>query len=259
MMNGMRRFLFLALLVLVGGLIAFQFWRKNDANGVQENQLLSLSQPIAELLLPDIVVIRPREIFLRRTSSGRALRFSTTFINQGQGPLEIIGHTEEELNITYAAQYVQQINGPGIYRDIGTFTYHPAHRHWHIDQYVQYQLWSVKPNGEADQLLVTSNKQSFCIWDENSHDLTMEKAPKVRAYPFSCNQRTQGMSVGWSDTYRANVEGQEMNLADLSDGTYIFRSFVNPDRKILEGSYNNNENIIYLEIKGDQLTTRDSY
>lgn len=205
------------------------------------------------LLVPDVVPTAPLQISIRSVGGKRELRFSTTFYNQGQGALELVGHTDKEKNITYASQYVYEKDGPGLYRDMGSFIYHPNHTHWHVDEYVFYELWSVNGEGKADKPLVTTDKMSFCIWDEDPHNLDLEAAPQARAYPRTCNGRQQGMSVGWSDTYASSIEGQSVDITTIPNGTYIFRSIINPDKKILELDYDNNIVDITIEIKGNSL------
>lgn len=208
------------------------------------------------LLMPDIVPTQPFQILIKNSDGKKLLRFSTTFYNQGQGPLELFGHTDRSKNITYANQYLYEVDGPGLYRDIGSFVYHPDHSHWHVDQYVFYQLWTINGEGNAEKLLMTTDKMSFCIWDEDPHDLNREKASKSRVYFRTCNGRQQGMSVGWSDTYDASIEGQELDITGIPDGNYIFRTTINPDKKMLETDYSNNENDIKIEIKGNTVTRR---
>ncbi len=205
------------------------------------------------LLLPDVVPTEPAEMYIRNSAGKKTLRFSTTFYNQGKGPLELIGHTDTKNNITYASQYIYEENGVGQYRDIGGFVFHPLHGHWHVDQYVFYELWSTNSQGKADKFLINTDKMSFCIWDEKVHDLTIDNAPKGRVYLRTCNGRQQGMSVGWSDTYTAAIEGQEIDITGIADGTYIFRSIINPDKKIAETNYDNNKVDATIEIKGSTL------
>jgi hypothetical protein len=220
-------------------------------------QFLPVAEQGRDLLMPDIVPTAPFQLYIQNSGGKKTLRFSTTFYNQGQGALELIGHTDNEKNITYASQYVYEADGPGIYRDIGSFIYHPEHTHWHIDQYVFYQFWSVNQEEKPDKLLLTTDKMSFCIWDENPHDLNLDKAPRGRIYPRSCNGRQQGMSVGWSDTYSANIEGQELDITGIPDGTYVFRTTINPDNKILETDYGNNIVDILVEVRGNQLLRKN--
>lgn len=203
--------------------------------------------------MPDVVPTAPLEMYIRSTAGKKALRFSTTFYNQGQGPLEIVGHTDAKNKLTYASQYIYEEGGPGEYHDMGSFVYHPAHSHWHVSEYVFYELWSTNSQGQADKFLINTDKMSFCIWDEKVYDLTIDKAPQGRIYPRICNGRQQGMSVGWSDTYTAGIEGQEIDVTGISDGTYVFRTIINPDKKIAETNYDNNKVDVTVEIKGNRL------
>ena len=210
-------------------------------------------EPVRDLLLPDIVVTKPRELLIRNAGGKKTLRFSTTFINQGVGPLEIIGHSDKDKGVTYAAQYISEAGGPGLYRDMGSFVFHPEHNHWHVGDYVFYQLFQ---KGKNDQILASTDKMSFCIWDEDKQDLSLAVASPVRVYTSNCGRQIQGMSVGWSDTYLARVEGQEMNITGIPDGVYVFRSIVNPDKKIRENDYDNNTYDVEIEIVGNRLTVK---
>ena len=243
----------LLILLVVAGLATGLFLVKGISGQVNFLQFFQGSDDKRQLLLPDIVPTTPLEIYIRNSAGKKTLRFSTTFYNQGQGPLELVGHTNKENNITYASQYIYEKGGAGLYRDIGGFVFHPPHTHWHVDQYVFYELWNVNDKGEANSLMARTDKMSFCIWDERAQDLKIADAPQARVYPRTCNGRQQGMSVGWSDTYSASIEGQELNITEIPDGIYIFRSIINPDKKIAETDYDNNQIDITIEIKGSSL------
>jgi hypothetical protein len=245
------------LLLFVFGVLALLI-TKAGGFGSQANflEFLPIGEKNRNLKMPDLVPTEPFQIYINTAGGKKALRFSTTFFNQGKAALELYGHTDREKKITYATQYVYEQDGPGLYRDIGQFIYHENHTHWHLDQYVFYQLWSLNGEGNTDKLLMTTDKMSFCIWDEDPHDLNRENAAKSRAYARTCNGRQQGMSVGWSDTYDASIEGQELDISGLSDGMYIFRTSLNPDKKILESDYGNNDIDVKIEIKGNTITRR---
>jgi len=211
--------------------------------------------PRTDLLLPDMKIIPPKDIYIAHPSSKiKTLRFNTTFVNQGQGPLEIIGHHDLEQSKTFASQYIKKIDGSGEYRDIGSFVYHPDHSHWHVDNYVQYQIWSIKNKNEKNEIVATTGKMSFCIWDEHTYDLNLPEAAKSRFYTSACSRNTQGMSVGWGDTYLARVEGQVIDITNVPDGQYILWFEINPERRILESNYDNNADWLKIEIKGNKLT-----
>ena len=102
--------------------------------------------------------------------------------------------------------------------------------------------------------MATTGKMSFCIWDEHTYDLNLPEAAKSRFYTSACSRNTQGMSVGWGDTYLARVEGQVIDITNVPDGQYILWFEINPERKILETDYMNNADWLKIEIKGNKLT-----
>ncbi len=182
------------------------------------------------------------------------VRFTTTFVNQGKGPLEVLGKSDLEKNITKASQRILKTDGTFEERQLGEFVFHPGHEHWHIENYSLFEFWSVKEEGQRDKLLATTNKMSFCLWDEEAFDLNLGNAAQSQKY-VSCNNEIQGVSVGWSDTYQASVEGQQLDISLVTDGSYLLRFVINPDRKILEADYSNNEVLLPIKIKGDNLIT----
>ncbi len=246
-------FFFIGVLIL-----GFLVLKSDLAEKVKVNSSIDAGEVTARsLVLPDMIVAAPEQLFIRAVGGKKALRFSTTFNNQGQGALEIIGHTDKSRKTTFASQYIYETGGPGEYRDIGTFEWHEAHNHWHVSDYVRYQLIKVSDMSPVE-VLTETQKMSFCIWDEFKQKTDLPGASPTRVYTSNCGRNTQGMSVGWSDTYKANVEGQEMDITKVPDGIYIFRSIVNPDRKILESNFDNNTTDAYIEIKGNVLTRKST-
>lgn len=252
----MKRFFVIFLCILgLGGVLYFRQnpkTRDTIQSNVEERISNTKLETEKHLLFPDLKIVPPKELYIFGTGENKMIRFSSTFSNIGEGPFEIIGHHEPDQSKTYATQYIKSSEGPGEYREVGTFVYHPEHKHWHIDKYVQYQLWSIK-NGKQDQLVASTDKQSFCIWDEHIYDLTIPNAVKSRVYSSACSRNTQGMSIGWADTYLARVEGQELKIGNLPDGQYILTFTVNPDRKIFEIEYENNSDWLKIQITGSKL------
>jgi len=225
-----------------------------NSTKVRETFRLPLPEvPERSLLLPDLVVTKPKELYIRNVGEKKTIRFSTTFINFGKGPLEIIGHTDKKSNMTYAAQYIGEESGPGLYQDVGSFVFHPEHDHWHLESYVYYQLLAFKDG----QLLAETEKKSFCIFDEIKQTSDLENVPTSRFYSSNCDRQIQGMSVGWSDTYLARFEGQELDVTGIPDGRYIFRSIINPERSIMEDNYDNNTADTVIAITGNRLEVEE--
>jgi hypothetical protein len=243
--------------LVAGALVWYLTSLKGNVKNSTAQELLTVEPSGPRLLLPDIVVAAPKELYISGVGENRKMRFSTTFMNQGEGPLELIRHLTPDQKANFASQFVRQVDGKGVYRDVGTFIYHPGHNHWHIENYVQYQLWSINTAGGREEMLLKTEKMSFCVWDENAFDLKLPSASQKAIYSRNCGREVQGMSVGWSDTYLAKVEGQEISIGSLPDGTYLFVSIVNPDKKILESNYDNNSNPVLLELKGNRLIRRE--
>jgi hypothetical protein len=66
---------------------------------------------------------------------------------------------------------------------------------------------------------------------------------------------TQGMSVGWGDTYGSSLSGQSLNIADLAPGIYRLRHVFDPKGLLLETNESDNESCKRVEI-GDGANGR---
>lgn len=214
---------------------------------------LANADPYQGYLLPDLIISAPTELFIENQAGRRQLRFNTTFINQGEGVFEVRGDFDYERELTHATQHLFAANGDKLEKAVGTFVFHPDHDHWHIGEYVVFQLWAVTDHDQPTRLVASTDKMSFCIWDRDEHDLTLPNAPQERVYDL-CENEIQGLSVGWADTYRANIEGQELDVTEIPDGRYLVRSEINPDRTMVESNYENNAVELLVEL--DDMSLR---
>jgi len=171
----------------------------------------------------------------------------------GEGDLNLIGVNEN--NGHNAIQVLKTSTGQEYNVNIGEFQLDDEHNHWHLDNFANYELWSINDKGEKENLLANSVKVSFCIWDYKEYtedffdDLAMDILPKDRQFP-ECNYDFQGLTVGWFDEYDAFTFGQSIDILDIPDGKYILRTTINMDRDVIESNYDNNETNIYIEILG---------
>jgi hypothetical protein len=62
------------------------------------------------------------------------------------------------------------------------------------------------------------------------------------------NFNTQGMSIGWGDTYGANLSGQTILVSDLAAGMYRLRHVFDPKGLLLETNDGDNESCRRVEI-----------
>ena len=219
---------------------------------IRQSRAELLERENEDLLLPDMKISPPRQMYISYAPGNREIRFDTTFANVGEGPLELDGETDEAEGIITARQIIKRKDGGQEERLVGEFVFHPGHNHWHVDKYSNFQLWEYDERGEATNLLAETDKISFCIWDEHPYDLTLENAPQRRQYPF-CVNSIQGNSVGWGDTYSPTTEGQSLNIQNIPDGKYLIRATVNVDNRILEKNYSNNVATLHIEIRGNNL------
>lgn len=215
-------------------------------------------------LLPDLRTLTPTDLQLEilRGDRVRRLRFSNTIWNSGLGPLEMRGVLAEEPGRVRVTQHIQRSDGTQILYDAGVFHYHAEHRHWHWEGFSIYQIWSVTPTGQLDELMIDSDKIGYCLIDVsrydrpaenfNEDDLPVLQVPTTRQYS-GCTWSRQGLSHGWTDTYRAHLYGQALEISHLPDGLYALQSIVDPDGIIREADYSNNAARVYFVLSGDQL------
>lgn len=205
-------------------------------------------------LLPDLTTSPPEELYITVENGNRKLRFSTTLKNTGKGPLHLTHVPNAEQQQTRASQTIQQKEGEPIQREVGKFVFHPDHDHWHIENMTEFQLWDYDTIGKPAQMLAHTGKMSFCTWDMGRLSEAGEQSPTEQQYPRCTDAlQPQGLSVGWFDTYGAELPGQEINIADVPDGRYAIVAIANPERQILESDYDNNRSVAFIEISGETV------
>jgi hypothetical protein len=201
----------------------------------------ALGQPVD--LLPD-VAIDPRHSFVTRidarTLPGRTLlRLSTATANVGQGPLEIRASRVIDATRREVVQRIHRSDGSFTERLAGTFTHHPAHGHFHFDDWAAFRLREIAPDGAIGGVVAGGAKQSFCLLDLLVHDASN---PGFRrpGYYTTCGSDVQGITPGWSDLYDVSLPGQWVDVTGLPPGVYWLEASVDPEDRILESDETNN-------------------
>ena len=212
------------------------------------------ADPDPSWLLPDLQTVSPRDLSIEgdRASGDRVLRFGTTVVNAGEGPLEMVGTYDPATDRTQAIQRVRTREGGMVERSVGSFVFHPGHRHWHFEDFTMFELWSHRPDGSLEELLATSGKMTFCLRDTDRVAPSLPDAAP-RASFTACGEEVQGISVGWGDTYGPSLPGQELDIGDLPDGRYAVRSTADPDNRLVETDETNNSAIGYVEVGGTSI------
>lgn len=113
----------------------------------------------------------------------------------------------------------------------GTFEYASCHHHFHFRHYVQYTLIG------ADGRVWRAAKRGFCMLDTDPNPATLGAPPRNKLFD-NCGAPgvagNQGISHGWTDTYRWDLPGQFVVLdggdgqAPVPPGTYTLRIEANP-------------------------------
>ena len=130
---------------------------------------------------------------------------------------------------------------------MGEFLFHPEHRHWHLDGFSLYEVWSLTPEGTLAQRLASSGKVSYCLMDITYHRPGIASGPvPAPHYGAGCGQRLQGISPGWVDTYKSYLADQWVDITGLVDGPYALVSTVNPSGLLAETNLANNAGITYF-------------
>lgn len=205
------------------------------------------------LLLPDLRTLAPYDIKITPLAGGmRELRLANTIWNSGQGHLELMGEFNSATSQTRVHQRITTSDGSLLKHFVGEFVWHPGHDHWHFEDFTLYELWSLKPNGGLDYVVVSSDKLSYCVIDTDPVDRDNPAFSPLRNY-FDCGQSLQGLSAGWGDTYKLHLDGQALDITAVPDGFYALVSSVNPGTILLEADYHNNRAIVLLEIRDNRL------
>lgn len=210
-------------------------------------------------LLPNIRAVPPSSI---STLDGSAMRFSSTSWNSGDAKLELVARNPETDPATgQTRQPVDQrvyCSGGSFYdRPAGKAEYHAEHNHVHYNDYANYILGPADSSNPQNPR--QGSKTTFCIMDTSGINTQLKAASTSAVFNWCPTQdpsfNTQGMSVGWGDTYSYNLPGQSLPIADLAPGIYRLRHVFDPKNLLLEKDESDNESCKLVEI-GDGANGR---
>jgi hypothetical protein len=215
----------------------------------------------APVLLPNLQTLRAVDLRLdRKTKPGHVLlRFSNRIANRGPGPLEIFptqtppdcdanGDPSDDRSV-YQRIFLDA-DGDGVFRRskdtlsserlAGCMHFHPAHNHYHVDDFASYRLY----RQSTGALVSSSDKVSFCVVDLIRPFGYLVGSPSSPYYPrggSGCDDvATEGISVGWADIYDYSLPGQWVDVTGLHTATYCLASTADPDRRLSDSNFANN-------------------
>ncbi len=197
------------------------------------------ADPVLIPVLPDLVQATPTAISIttvvrpgRRTL--QRLAFTSAVENDGRGDLIVVGRrASRRVSRMTADQLVERVDAadrPAAdlhVRDVGHLHYVRLrdHAHWHLIGLERYELRSAA----TGRLAARDRKSGFCIG--NRYSFRSPIAPlSARAGDFdpNCGKSrpgllgvTEGISPGWADDYKANLEGQFVDITSVPAGRYV--------------------------------------
>lgn len=183
----------------------------------------------------------------------QALRFTTGSNNTGSFALDVLGAPPIDATRTVANQCIAWTDRVCTARqEAGEFEFHPLHGHWHLNNFAQYDLRSLKGNGNPDMrdsgVVATGGKVSFCLMDyerQKPDDIT--DPYNTTGFYATCTGLLQGISTGWADLYTNDLAGQQILVDTVPDGDYALVVTVNPTTQLLETDYS--DNTTYRKIR----------
>jgi lysyl oxidase len=212
--------------------------------------------------LPDLIQVAPYDLTgdTVRTIAGPRfhLGFSSSVVNVGAGPLEVEGSRPNRSTPTMTATQIVQL-GKGKtkrYPGIGRlkFVVSETHRHWHYLGFEQYEL----RRASDGRVVRRDAKTGFCLGDRYNAFPGTRARPRQPAngvWVGSCAKNQpralhvrEGISIGYGDNYKPQVEGQYVDVTNLPAGTYELLHRVNVDRRLHESEYGNDAASILVRL-----------
>jgi hypothetical protein len=175
-----------------------------------------------------------------------------------------------------AVQRIYRSDGTSYTRSAGNVVYHPVHQHYHFEHYTQSNAFALDANGNpVGNPVATGQKNGFCLADTDiaARQGQQYVAPMTYTAPGCLSPRSsdgttdqyvEGEGTGNGDTYEADLPDQFLDASHITDGTFIIRTVVDPDHKLLESNSHDNCIQHYVQLTGvgtghPQATLLDTY
>ena len=220
------------------------------------------------LLLPNMRSLKPSDLQIEVVGNERRLRFAASLANFGPGPLFVLPqgrskcpsgqHPAEQVLYRDAnADGAFQLNRDKIERrrDVGCMLRHPGHKHWHYDAMARYSLR--RPGSE--NALVARNKVSFCLRDNRRVSVPGQKQVPRQYRRCTRSSQGQGVAPGWTDLYKADLDGQWLRLPQGVDGDVLCLDLeADPRGQLTETNEIDNATSIAIRVDKTRVRTVNS-
>lgn len=255
----------------------------SDLDGYQDGKIIDNQSYIAmpdELnSLPDLAPLPMYDLRLKRLKGRTILKFASSFWNQGKRHFELTSdlktkssiniheetdhqplddedkaHPDKSANTAETYQEVSQLiaKKDGAYRNkiVGSFQWHIPHVHYHYSDFADYIFSFIRPTTNAQVKNIPKTvrqKITFCIRDNEPLSLALSGTPKKAVFP-TCNDRKQGISVGWIDIYKSTLPDQYIDVHDMPPGIYALSFLVDPNQHFIEERKDNNLSTVFIDL-----------
>jgi dipeptidyl aminopeptidase/acylaminoacyl peptidase len=204
-------------------------------------------------LLPDLDPREPTDLSVITGGGRELLGFDSAVDSIGRGPMWLRGRRTSVRTPLMEARQIVNLTTGGVrtYRRVGSmrYTFSPTHIHWHILDFVRYEL-----RRASDFRLVTRDyKTGFCLGDH--YGVAGRRRVPPPRFNGNCGQGRpelleveQGNSVGYSDKYPSYYHGQYVELTRAPAGLYVLVHRANPRRMLHESNYANNASSVLIRL-----------
>ncbi len=219
----------------------------------------------APLQLPDLRMAKPRDVRLVRQHGRRLLRFTTIIVNEGRGPMDMVGSRAcraiRRCPTMRVRQRIRRTDGTWQVRSTDArmqYEVGDGHRHWHLVDFEEYRLFRL---GVSDPKPRVGAKFGFCFFDVSR--IRPFGGPSRRYLERDCGSPTSlkvhvGLSGGWSDVYPWNFAGQYVDVTGVPRGEYLLCVTADPRKSLRQVTTRNDQAWVRLRIGTKGVVVRQT-
>jgi len=215
------------------------------------------------LRLPDLAMAGTRDLRVIASRGHEQLRFTSTVVNIGQGPLVVNAQRSAPGRPWEVVQQILGADGSVKRRiplRVDPIWGGDGHNHWHVPGVARYRLLRL----DDGKVVAANHKIGFCFFD-NTFYHSLPQTPRHRGFPNdagcahgrrSATSLRMGLSVGFGDVYRWRLPGQSIDITGLPTGRYRLEGKANGDELLYESDATNNLDWVDLQlIRGHRAAT----
>ena len=204
---------------------------------------------VAKPVLPDLDQLAPTQLSIAPVPGSPVrwfLAFDSRIANgppsgMGVGPMILRSSRTSTTAPMIANQVMVAADGTETIRPgVGTLQYAVSadHSHWHYLGLDRYEL----RKASNQKRVAPDNKTGFCMPD---HVFTPDHCGRSRPGALTIQE---GLSPGYVDLYRANLEGQNIEVTGIKRGIYYLVHRVNADSSLCESNLSNNASATKIRL-----------